>query len=287
MKHENQLILSILDKPVSYYPTINQINSGTTISLLAILQSRKHKDLIQTLRNEPDASNQKKLKDTLPCYTVSGVFESRSKEGLVLPSGLAAVDLDSVDNYQPLQVLQELRKVSYIAYSGLSCRGKRLYAIIPLLYPDQYERQYSRLIRSFEDLGLPMGDVCHKNISQPRFISLNSPETEFYNHSAKRYHLLEIDRIYSLPKRIIPVTTNNSTIEVFQWCVNQMNKRQTFQEGNRHNYILQLSRYCNLKGIRKEEALKGCVNFTCAGFTANEIIGIVNYVYEKHHNNFK
>ncbi len=147
--------MSVLYQKVSYYPSMHETKKGKTVSLLTILQSDKHESIITTLRNETDPLKQKSIKESLPCFTVAGVFNGRNNQGIISLSGLAAVDLDSVEDYDPLQVLNELRKIPFIAYCGLSCRGKRLFAIVPFLYPDLYERHYTLLIKSFQDIGLP------------------------------------------------------------------------------------------------------------------------------------
>ena len=278
--------MSILNKNVSYYPSINASKEGKVVSLLTLLNSEKHKSTIVALRNESNPELQKQLKLQLPCFTVAGIFGRRTNQNLMSHSGLAAVDLDSVEDYDPIQVMHELQKIHYIAYCGLSCRGKRLYCIIPLLYPDQYARQYSSLIKSFEAIGLPMGDNCHKVISQPRFVSYNTVETQFFNHSAKRFHLLEPEKIYHYPQSTNNGTKTEKPENTFQWCVNQINKSHSFSENSRHAYILQVARYCNLKGIYEIEVLQGCLDFKSVDFKETEIISIVKHVYTHHKNSF-
>jgi len=278
--------VSILNKNVSYYPSINATKDGKVISLLTILQSEKHKSAIQALRNEPDPIKQKHLKLQLPCFTVAGIFTRRANDSLTQSSGLAAVDLDSVEDYDPIQVLHELKQIPYIAYCGLSCRGKRLFCIIPFQYIDQYTRHYNQLIKSFESIGLPMGDNCHKTTSQPRFVSYNTDETQFFNHDAKKFHLLEPEKIYHYTQSTNKGTKTRKPENAFQWCVNQINKTYSFSENSRHVYVLQLARYCNLKGIYEIEALKGCLYFKSADFKENEIISIVKHVYTHHKNSF-
>lgn len=278
--------MSILNKHVSYYPSINASTEGKVISLVTLLQSEKHKSVIEALRKEPDLNLQKQLKLQLPCFTVTGIFERRSNDSLIQTSGLSAVDLDSAEDYDAIQVMHELKKIPYIAYCGLSCRGKRLFCIIPFLFPDQYARQYSSLIKSFETIGLPMGDNCHKVISQPRFVSYNTEETQFCNHSGKRFHLLEQEKIYHYPQSTNNGTKTGKPENAFQWCVNQINKSHSFSENSRHAYILQLARYCNLKGIYEIEVLQGCLDFKSVDFKETEIISIVKHVYTHHKNSF-
>lgn len=270
--------MSALDKMVSYFPNRSATTQSTTVNLLRLLNSRRHQSIIESLRNEPDEAKQKEIKDTLSCYTVSGVFKQRNRNGLILPSNLACVDLDEADKYDVFDLLNELKKNPFIAYCGLSCRGKRLFSIVPFT-TDNYEKHYERLIQSFEDMGLPMGDSCHKVISQPRYVSYNDCNTHWFNHSAKPYHLLPVQRIYNVPTRKF-ISVN--AIDAFQWCINQINKGHTFIAGSRHDYVVKLSRYCNIKGIPEQTTIAGCLRFVEPDFYAQEIKKIVNHVYKKH-----
>jgi len=274
--------MSVLDKNVSYFPSKNNTRDGVSVNLLNLLQSDRHRRIIETIRSQPDSEIQKQLKDNLPCFTVAGIFSHRAEGGLIVPSGLAAVDLDSAEDYDISSVLQELRKLRFIAYAGLSCRGKRLFAVIPFLFPEKYSKQYERLIQSFEDIGFPMGDTCHKAISQPRFVSFNTEATCFYNHNADPYHLLPVDKVHYSVK-----ASESSNVSApddpFSWCDKQVRKSHSFSNGYRHRFIIYLARYCNQKGIPESEALKGCLSSYCtADFTETEITKIVSHVYRKH-----
>src|ERR1035437_5359647 len=119
--------MSVLNKLVSYYPSKDETNNGVDMSLLTILNSQKHKSRIMEVRDCTDEIIQKDLKLKLPCYTVAGIFKGRRNDGLILPSGLACVDLDSAEDYDVIHLLNELKKIESIAYAGLSCRGQRIY----------------------------------------------------------------------------------------------------------------------------------------------------------------
>ena len=270
--------MSVLNKIVSYFPNKNATTEGKDINLLNILQSTKHRDLILNLRASPEAV-QKELKELLPCYTVAGRFSRRSKNGLIELSGLADVDLDSAGECDIPYLLNELRKLECIAYAGLSCRGTRLHCIVPFLYPDRYEEQYQALIRSFREFGLPMGDECHKQISQPRFISLNDDSTQFFNHEAKPYSLLPVKKVYTPFIRKANRSNAGAPENPFQWCVDQINKSNEFVTDKRHSYMIALARYCNIKGLEEQVTLNGCLEFTQPDFTEREIISIVKHIY--------
>jgi len=272
--------MSVLNKKVSYFPGITATAQGVGVDLLTLLQSNKHKEAILRLR-ESNEDEQKRLKEKLPCYTVAGFFSRRCEEGLIQLTGLAAVDLDSAQDYDAVHLINELKKIDCIAYAGLSCRGKRLFCIVPFKYPDKYERQYERLKKSFIDMGLPMGDDCHKRISQPRFVSWNGDATQFFNHDAKPYHLVPVEKTYYNFKTTIQSTSPAVPVNAFEWCVNQQNKHYSFCQGARHEYIVHLVRYCNIKGLSKDETLKGCLQFIEADFSEGEIEKIVRHIYTK------
>ena len=276
--------MSILNKSVSIYPNILDTSKGVEVSLLSILESNKYKSVIEKLRNESNPTIQKKLKETLPCYTVAGVFKGRNSKGLIKPSGLAAVDLDSAENYDAVSLIRELTKLPYIAYAGLSCRGKRVFCIIPFA-TDAYEKHYERLIQSFEDLGLPMGDNCHKQISQPRFVSYNDENTHWCNEEAKSYSLLLVSKTYHYEKATKKVYVS-SLLDPFKWCNDQINKSHSFIDGQRHNYIIQLARYCNIKGISEEDTLRGCLTYQSSDFSEAEIKNMVKYIYATQKDSF-
>jgi hypothetical protein len=63
--------------------------------------------------------------------------------------------------------------------------------------------------------------------------------------------------------------------------VNQQNKHYSFCQGARHEYIVHLVRYCNIKGLSKDETLKGCLQFIEADFSEGEIEKIVRHIYTK------
>jgi hypothetical protein len=127
-----------------------------------------------------------------------------------------------------------------------------------------------------------MGDDCHKRISQPRFVSWNDNNTQFFNHDAKAYHLLPAEKTYCT----VNLNARNTSVgavpdNAFQWCMEHHNKSYSFSEGARHDYIVHLVRYCNIKGLSEDETLKGCLQFIEQDFPEAEIKNIVQHIYTK------
>jgi hypothetical protein len=278
--------MSVLNKTVSYFPTKNATTQGVDVNLLTLLQSDKHKEIIQTLRAS-DAITQKIIKEKLPCFTPSGTFSRRCEEGILQRSGLAAVDLDSAEDYDCIHLLEQFKTVPSIAYAGFSCRGNRLWAIVPFLYPDKYVKHYERLIKSFAEMGLAIGDECHKQISQPRFVSWNEDSNQFFNHNAKPYKLLAPEKtFYTFTRKPNQDFATAIPENAFQWCNEQINKSHSFTDGNRHEYIIQLARYCNIKGLSEGETMSGCGSYVLEDFPESEILKIVKHIYETQKDSF-
>ena len=108
--------MSVLNKAIRYYSSITDTTNGKEVNLLKVLQSNIHKSIIEKLRNEPDAAKQKTIKESLPCFTVSGVFNRQNAEGLLIPSRLAAIDLDSAEGFDVIHLLQCQSSVLYLFF---------------------------------------------------------------------------------------------------------------------------------------------------------------------------
>ena len=82
---------------------------------------------IDELRAIQDEKKQKAYKNTLPCFTGSGVFKNRTTEGLVGHSGVLILDIDMKDNPILLEKFDEIRKNlikdKYTSFLFTSCRG--------------------------------------------------------------------------------------------------------------------------------------------------------------------
>ncbi len=285
--------MSILNKTVSYFLSKRHLQidgkKGTYVNLLALLQTSrlhpKQREQVMKVRACTNKEQRDLEKEKLSCYTPAGRFDPREDDGLIELSGLAAFDFDGAEGHDIPNLLKELKKIPHIAYAGLSCSGKRLFGIVPFLYPDKYEQQYISFIKSFERwVGMSMGDHCHKSISQIRYVSVNEPDTEFYNHEATAYPLFEEKKYYPSPiRKSIELPSNGTNwVKAFDWVVECKRKDMEFEDGNRHKFIRSIARYANLKGIPEAYTLNGCLRYVCERKTETEIRDIVAFIYNKH-----
>ena len=176
---------SIFDKRISIYR--NRLDTdGAVVTLKQFLFSTKHKSEILALRKVEDEEEQKRLKKTLPSATISGLFSYRDSQHLIEHSGFMCVDIDGQDNPEMdvEQTKQQLAKCDEIAYIGLSVRGKGLFCVIPIAYPERHEDHFRALEYDFMKKGLVIDPLC-KDVCRMRFVSYDP--NPYVNEQALKY----------------------------------------------------------------------------------------------------
>lgn len=160
--------------------------TGTEVTLRRFLFSTRHIAEIEHLRRVEDEDEQKRLKKLLPQATISGVFSYRDAQHLTRHSGLICIDLDAKDNpcMDAEEVKQRLAQYKEVAYVGLSVRGKGLFVIVPIAYPDRHEEHYRALEDDFRRLGLVTDSAC-KDVCRMRVVSYD-PQP-YINEGASTY----------------------------------------------------------------------------------------------------
>lgn len=183
---------------VSYLPCVSCNDSDIqTFSLGRILLATQFISDIEKIRAEADPAKQKTLKEKLPCFTPAGTFSHVCKSGLIEPSGFLCADIDynpekginkALDGYN---LKEDIARLPFVAFCGLSCRGTGYFLIIPIEDPAKYREYYKALEADFEKGGITLDPSC-KDISRKRFVSWD-PDP-YINTAATPY-------TYTLPER--------------------------------------------------------------------------------------
>ena len=175
----------LFDKQISIYRN-KQDTRGASVSLRQFLFSEKHKAEIEKLRSLEDENEQKRLKLLLPSATISGLFSYRDSLHLIEHSGFICIDLDGKDNpgMDVEKTKQQLAMCEEMAYIGLSVRGRGLFCVVPIAYPNKHEEHFLSLQADFKDMGLTIDPSC-KDVCRMRFVSYDP--YPFVNESAKVY----------------------------------------------------------------------------------------------------
>ena len=146
------------------------------VNLFQILTTPKFKSRIETLRAEEDEEKQKELKKRLPSFSVSGVFKGgHGIKNLAAPSGYICIDIDQKDNTN-ITNFSEFKDFAeafpWVAYCGLSCRGKGFFLVIPYADSTKHEKYFKFLEKLFSLYGVVIDPDC-KDISRLRFVSFD------------------------------------------------------------------------------------------------------------------
>lgn len=146
-----------------------------SLNLLRVLQSKKNKDRILYLRTLEKGSKEfQYLKKSLPCFTPSGLFLQRNKEGLLKHSGFLCIEWDNLDH----NIIKDiLRNCDFIYYAGLSCSGKGIFALVRIADPTQHGEYFKALRTYFDEKQIPI-DPSGSDVTRLRVVSYD-PEPIF------------------------------------------------------------------------------------------------------------
>ncbi|GEM_PF-994200 len=175
-------------KEVSIFSNVVD-TQGKTVSLSAILggiKNGKWANQISELRSIKDEKAQKAFKNTLSCFTGSGVYKKRTIEGLVSHSGALIIDTDVKDN--PIlsenfdEIRQKLIADKHTLFLFTSCRGNGI-AIGVRINGEKHGETFQYLEHYYlEKHGLTIDKGC-KDVTRLRFISYD-PDL-YYNVGAE------------------------------------------------------------------------------------------------------
>ncbi|WP_108823587.1 BT4734/BF3469 family protein [Dysgonomonas sp. Marseille-P4361] len=173
---------------ISYFSNHSRRFPEGNINLWWWLYSDKnYLPLITKIRQCKDKEEQRKLKASLPCATISGIFYNRNSDGLMQHSGLICIDIDGADNphvtnMEDLKI--KLSELPYILYCGLSVSGKGLMCIIPIEEPKCHRKHFFALEKEFKELEISVDAAC-KDVTRLRYKSYD--EKPYFNHKATSY----------------------------------------------------------------------------------------------------
>ena len=145
-------------------------------------------ELLQAIRNEPDADKRAELKTGIPSFTPSGFFTYRKASEMRSHTGLIAFDIDHKDNagrlvnYEDLK--KEVAKIPYVAYAGASVSGTGYWGLIRIEDPNAHTSHFKAIAEDFSAMGVII-DPAPANVASPRFYSYD-PEC-YINHYPQVY----------------------------------------------------------------------------------------------------
>lgn len=274
---------SVLNKAVSLFRSYNDPHP-VDINLLTFITSRKHKDIIDAIRMMDKKEDRDEQKSKLPCITPSGTFTYRHESGLINHSGLIQFDIDykgneHIDNFE--DIVQEIGKLSWVAYCGFSASGYGVWGLVPIAYPEKHKLHLQALKTIFKTYDLKM-DNAPSNVASLRGYSYD--DMAHINHNAEIFTYIHKQEEI----RITRSSNYESTIEQkFDRAVKKTQINELFMDGSKHCFLVKLAGYCNSVGINYD----ACVNLVEQNFRGltNSDVNLekpISNVYKGYKNQF-
>jgi hypothetical protein len=153
--------------------------------VLIEIASDKYKSKIEEIRKFEDPSKSP-LKDKLPVFTPTGVFNYRSLAGLEEYNGLMCLDIDHVED--PTSLKEKCKKLNYVYAAFITPSGKGLKVMIKSpATSENYREIEAKVAEAFSlDTGA-IRDNHAKDIARIQFVSYD-PEL-YINENSTTIHI--------------------------------------------------------------------------------------------------
>lgn len=196
--------LQIFSENVSYFKSTRTIIPETMklSHWLELCTTRKNTDLIQLINKIRSTENKQKrdeLKSLLPNISPSSVILTRESkvplcEKLVQYSGWMQFDVDLSQNpgMDAEYYREQIKKVVYVAFCGLSSSGRGVWGLVKVSQPDKLELHFKQLLIDFETREVYIDPASGGNPCHLRYYSFD-PDA----YIAKEFKIY--DRIYTPP----------------------------------------------------------------------------------------
>lgn len=136
------------------------------VDLIKWFKTAKFKKSVIAFRTTSDEKVRQRIKRNLPCITPSGIFKTRSRDGLVQHSGFICIDIDHKDNGVFGPEWFEKKRLVAKTFDSLFCAsmsisGNGLCLIFRIAHPDMHLAQFDALVREiYEKTGLVADQGC-------------------------------------------------------------------------------------------------------------------------------
>ncbi len=236
-----QILILIINLPQSYPLLYSYIKEVRTYASMA----------------EPDSKAKKMatyLKGLLPCFTPTGVFKTKTRNGLVKPSNLIIADIDDIDLEQYEKLNEELRKDKYVAFFFLSPSGQGLKIGFNVAFTDLDSfnaamSEVSSYLNKEHNLTVDpstfnINRLCYISYDPNLYVNPNVEELPVSEKSRqtvaeqKRNSQIVCQQAYKIPDNINEVRSNPTNRENFNKIVNYWLKRiATTEHPGRHEAL--------------------------------------------------
>lgn len=257
---------------VSIFKSAKAPDTAKERPLLSILQGIRDgewKEVIEKYRKLVESFGKRSMQDkaakpTLPGFTVSGTFSRRADSALLKHSGFIAIDID--DLYEKTEVIKELLASDKYSYSVFTSTGGAGLCVIIQVEETQHSKGLFEQVEEYYIREYDIQIDFLADISRFRFVSFD-PELVINEHS--KSFVIDCEKPYEYkPNGELENLTYWTDEEQIQFAEKIVQRDKAYVEGQRHKYILSLSRLLNKLGISEADAVN-YINYTYPHFADN------------------
>ena len=231
------------------------------------IKTGKSQKLIEEVRNCIDKERANKIKLNLPSVCFSGVFKTRTDEGLEKHSGFLVLDFDEVEDLRDFQT--DIISKDYVYACWISPRANGLKALVKIA-SDKHREHFQALLEEFptaDKSGVNESRVCYESFDPDIYINTKcKPFTKTQ----------KVEKIEVFENADTTKTINN----ILTWL---SNRGDAFVSGERNLFIFKFASACCRFGVYEEDTFNYCNNSFLANdntFTRSECHRTIKSAYK-------
>lgn len=222
----------------------------------------KYKEQVLPARQALQEGNKElydKLKRKLPAFTPSGVFEGgRKMEYLKMYSGFVHLDFDKLSPEEMVVAQGKCKADPYTFGVFISPSGNGFKVLIEVnSLVEDHSTAYRLVSEYYQELTGIQPDPSCKDVTRLCFVSYD-PDA-YYSITSNKFEVVQPVSLLTPVAPPVPIIEEGKAVEfhetTFDKCIDFTNKKSTYSEGNRNNYIYLLASNCNRMGIPQDQAL--------------------------------
>lgn len=242
------------------------------------IREGKSKSLVDRIRHTEDSSQRHKLKAGLPSYCFSGEFSERKIAGLVKHSGLVCLDFDHL-NGRLKEFKERLSKNEFIHAAFVSPSGDGLKVLVKIPASEKTHARSCKALASY---------FCEETLDNFEDVSrvcYESWDPDIYYNPKSRVFEKLADKLPETTTAPAAMITDSE--EVIDNLVTWLDKKETYQDGNKHKYLVKLAAACNRFGVSEHDAAGSLVRrYQRETAPSKDIEKIVKDVYRNYTQDF-
>lgn len=282
---------------VSIFQNFNEITENKEIvEVLTDIKTGKYKNVITYLRKSLADSKMEayeRAKKSLSAFTPSACFKGgRKQEFITAYTQIVVLDIDKISSEQLAQSKEKVCKDQYTFSAFTSPSGNGLKILVKVnSSQENHKEAFLKLQKYYEELlALPI-DKSGKDVTRLCFVSYDTDL--FLNENASIFPIISTEDLRPYFEQNSEATNEHTTIAsngfatekfsndylpLYEHCVRFTEKKESYINGNRNNFVHLLACNLNRKGVPLPTAM-GYI-LSDYGYDANEVMTTVNSAYK-------